>query len=342
VGGPSLAEGFRILAHSFLMMPPAFHAMVVAMMAALMGSFINVCIWRIPRGQSIVWPRSRCTSCGHVLDAIDLLPIVTFLATRGHCRHCKAPVSARYVIVELINVSIWMVSFLIFGLSWAMVVLGVAGSVTLASIGIAKQKAIIRREASVPDGGRGGFTFISVMLGCFLLAVSVGPFMEMARQNFVGATKNQEYIKAWALAQEKMEELHTLPYHKLVSDRKIYIETERISDNIFADEFFGDYSMMREDPKYFDKKFTDVYCDDNKMPDNVMDRFKRAYKRQYGTDYEMYPAGYHNFRRIVTVEEIKDKNDESARVKKATVTVEINSKTIKGRKLVLEGIFADK
>src|SRR5436305_2789142 len=113
-------------------MPPAFHIAVTAMFAGLLGSFINVCIWRIPRGQSIVWPRSRCTSCGHVLDAIDLLPIVTYAATRGHCRHCKAPVSSRYVIVELINVSLWLISYAIFGMTAGLFVLGPILSTILA------------------------------------------------------------------------------------------------------------------------------------------------------------------------------------------------------------------
>lgn len=340
-------EGLGIIWQGFLLMPWPFHALVVASFAALLGSFINVCIWRIPRGESIVWPRSRCTSCGHVLDAIDLIPILMYALTRGHCRHCKAPVSSRYVIVECINVSIWLVSFAIFKLSLPFLATAITGSVILASAGIARMKDEMRRDAAraataTADGGRGGFTFISVMLACLLLAVSVGPFMEVARTGFLGSTKNQEYIKGWALAMERIEELHTLPYFKIVSDRKVFIETERISDNIFADEFFGDYSKMREDAKYFDAKFTDVYCDDNKLPDSVMARFKAAYKRHYGTDYEPYPPGYQVFRRITTVEDVVDKNDKGLKMKKATVTVEINSKATKGRKLVLESLFAEK
>src|SRR5687767_5720692 len=96
---------------AFRDLPWWFHGGFIAVLAALVGSFVNVCIWRIPRGQSIVFPRSRCTSCGHVLDAVDLLPIVTYMFTMGHCRHCRAPVSSRYVIVELINVTMWLTAF---------------------------------------------------------------------------------------------------------------------------------------------------------------------------------------------------------------------------------------
>jgi hypothetical protein len=340
-----MLEGFWLLRETFLRMPTTFHIAITAMFAALVGSFINVCIWRIPRGQSIVWPRSRCTSCGHVLDAIDLLPIVTFVATRGHCRHCKAPVSSRYVIVELINVSLWMVAFAVFGMSIWLPVAGATLSTILAITGITRMKGEIRREAAraaTPDGGRGGFTFISVMLACFMLAVSVGPFLEVIRQVFKGSVKTGEYVQGWTLAQEKIEELHTLPFAKIVSDRKIFIETERASDNIFADEFFGEYSMMREDPKYFNDHFTDVYSDKNALPTTVMDRFKRAYKAHYGTDYEPYPAGYEAYRRTLTVQDSTDKADPKLAIKKATVTVEIHSAATKSKIITLEAVFTNR
>lgn len=341
-----MLDGFRVMGQAIMLMPPAFHITMTAMFAALLGSFINVCIWRIPRGQSIVWPRSRCTSCGHTLDAIDLLPIVTFLATRGHCRHCRAPVSARYVTVELINVSLWMIVYAVFGFSLPMFLAGAALSTMLATFGIQRMKGEMRKEAeraaAAPDGGRGGFSFISVMLGCFLLAVSVSPFMDLGRQVYLGSTKNGEYVRGWALAQEKIEELQTLPFHQIVSDRKIYIETERISDNIFADEFFGDYSRMREDAKYFNTHFSDIYTKEKSLPDATMERFKRAYKRHWGTDYVPYPQGFDIFRRTLVVEDLKDKDDPKRDTKKATVTVEINSKAVKGRQLVLEAVFTNR
>lgn len=339
---PSVWDGFRVMGQAFLLMPPAFHISIITMFAALCGSFINVCIWRIPRGESIVWPRSRCTSCGHVLDAIDLLPIVTYLATRGHCRHCRAPVSARYVTVEIINVSLWLLAYFAWGgLGLPFAVTAAALSTTLATIGIVRMKGEMARQARSNDP-RGGFTFISVMLACFLLAVSVSPFMDMTRQAFLGSTKNSEYIRGWALAQEKIEELHTLPFHQIVGDRKIYIETASISENIFADEFFGEYSRMREDAKYFNTHFTDVYTTDKHLPDASMEKFKRAYKRHWGTDYEPYPQGFEMFRRTLVVEDVKDKNDPKLEMKKAIVTVEINSKATKGRQLVLEAVFTNR
>jgi leader peptidase (prepilin peptidase)/N-methyltransferase len=69
---------------------------------ALWGSFFNVCIDRIPRGESVVRPGSRCESCGTPIRAADNLPIFSYLVLRGRCRTCKAPFSARHPLVELV------------------------------------------------------------------------------------------------------------------------------------------------------------------------------------------------------------------------------------------------
>ncbi|HSG56764.1 MAG TPA: prepilin peptidase, partial [Paracoccaceae bacterium] len=65
------------------------------------GSFLNVLIDRLPRGQSIVSPRSACRSCGHVLGARDLIPILSYLFVRGHCRHCGAAIPPWHLYVEI-------------------------------------------------------------------------------------------------------------------------------------------------------------------------------------------------------------------------------------------------
>src|SRR3954465_5158338 len=67
----------------------------------IVGSFLNVVVHRLPRGQSLTHPRSRCPSCGTQLRAIDNVPGVSWLPPRGKCHHCGAPVSARYPLVEL-------------------------------------------------------------------------------------------------------------------------------------------------------------------------------------------------------------------------------------------------
>ena len=69
---------------------------------ALWGSFFNVCIDRIPRGESIVRPGSRCDGCGTPIRAGDNLPVISYLLLRGRCRACRAPFSARHPLVELL------------------------------------------------------------------------------------------------------------------------------------------------------------------------------------------------------------------------------------------------
>ncbi|MEW6261033.1 MAG: prepilin peptidase, partial [Thermodesulfobacteriota bacterium] len=66
------------------------------------GSFLNVCIHRLPREESIVFPKSRCPKCGHPLAWYDNLPVIGFLLLRAKCRHCGMPISLRYPLVEII------------------------------------------------------------------------------------------------------------------------------------------------------------------------------------------------------------------------------------------------
>ncbi len=66
-----------------------------------LGSFLNVCIVRVPRGESIVWPGSRCVACGHAVRWFDNVPVLSWLVLRGKCRDCGMPISWRYPAVEM-------------------------------------------------------------------------------------------------------------------------------------------------------------------------------------------------------------------------------------------------
>jgi leader peptidase (prepilin peptidase)/N-methyltransferase len=76
-------------------------AALFAPFGLMIGSFLNVVAYRLPRGESLVTPRSRCTSCGTEVRAIDNVPLLSWLFLRGRCRHCSARISARYPAVEL-------------------------------------------------------------------------------------------------------------------------------------------------------------------------------------------------------------------------------------------------
>ncbi|MFL5910375.1 MAG: prepilin peptidase [Gaiellaceae bacterium] len=74
-----------------------------APMGLAIGSFLNVLAYRLPRGESIAFPRSRCTSCEHEIRALDNVPVVSWVALRGRCRNCKASISARYPAIEALT-----------------------------------------------------------------------------------------------------------------------------------------------------------------------------------------------------------------------------------------------
>ena len=82
---------------------PALLAFYAAALGAIVGSFLNVVIYRYPREESIVFPGSHCPSCGAAIRWFDNIPILSFVALRGRCRTCRAPISSRYLLVELAN-----------------------------------------------------------------------------------------------------------------------------------------------------------------------------------------------------------------------------------------------
>jgi leader peptidase (prepilin peptidase) / N-methyltransferase len=73
------------------------------MLGALVGSFLNVVIHRLPRGQSLVSPRSRCPACEAPIRPLDNVPIVSWLVLRARCRHCRSRIAVRYPLVELLT-----------------------------------------------------------------------------------------------------------------------------------------------------------------------------------------------------------------------------------------------
>ena len=90
---------------------------VVFLYGIVVGSFLNVCILRIPEGKSIVTERSHCMSCGYQLKWYDMFPLFSYLFLRGRCRKCGAHVSAQYPIVEGCNGILWVTTFIMLGLS---------------------------------------------------------------------------------------------------------------------------------------------------------------------------------------------------------------------------------
>lgn len=86
----------------------------------VIGSFLNVVVWRVPRGESIVSPPSACPSCGHQIRAYDNIPVLSWLVLHGRCRDCGEPISMRYPLVELGTACLFAVAALVIGLDWAL------------------------------------------------------------------------------------------------------------------------------------------------------------------------------------------------------------------------------
>lgn len=84
------------------------------------GSFLNVVIYRVPRGMSVVSPRSGCPTCRAQIAERDNIPVVSWLLLRGRCRHCRAPISATYPLVELACLALWAGTAARFGYDWAL------------------------------------------------------------------------------------------------------------------------------------------------------------------------------------------------------------------------------
>jgi leader peptidase (prepilin peptidase)/N-methyltransferase len=91
-----------------------------ALLGLIIGSFLNVVIYRVPAGESVVAPRSRCPGCGTEISGRDNVPVLSWLLLRGRCRTCQAPISARYPGVELLTGIAFGLTAWRFGFDWAL------------------------------------------------------------------------------------------------------------------------------------------------------------------------------------------------------------------------------
>ena len=95
-------------------------AVFVFVLGLIFGSFLNVCIYRLPRNESILWPRSRCPVCQTPIRPQDNIPVLSFLLLRGRCRQCGARISTRYPMVELLTGVLFLLIYLKYGIQTQM------------------------------------------------------------------------------------------------------------------------------------------------------------------------------------------------------------------------------
>jgi leader peptidase (prepilin peptidase)/N-methyltransferase len=92
-------------------------AVVLGLAGLVIGSFLNVCIHRLPRRESVNWPGSHCTSCNRPLSWYENLPLVSWLALGGRCRTCRTPISAMYPLVEAVTAAVFVGAGFVYGLT---------------------------------------------------------------------------------------------------------------------------------------------------------------------------------------------------------------------------------
>ena len=157
------------------------------------------------------------------------------------------------------------------------------------------------------NSSKKGFTYIEVILTLVIVAAVIIPFGNIFLSSYGRVIKNKEYIMAFNLMEEKMEELRMVPFKKLKDDWHIYAKPSDGADGIYSGNHTGHFFKMRTDRNYFEENFSDIFITEKDMPRLAMARFKKTYRDYYGFSYEFYPESYKIFRRIVRLEFVDSK-----------------------------------
>lgn len=91
--------------------------LIIFIFGTIIGSFLNVCIYRIPKEESILYPPSHCINCKNKLKLYDLIPILSYLLLKGRCRYCREKVSVRYPIIQFLTGTLYMLVYIKYGVT---------------------------------------------------------------------------------------------------------------------------------------------------------------------------------------------------------------------------------
>lgn len=105
--------------------------LLIFLYGAIIGSFLNVCIYRIPIEESIAFPASHCPNCHTSLKWYDNIPIISYLSLKGKCRYCREKISLQYPIVEFLNASLYVIMYFKFGFSLEFIYYALISSVLI-------------------------------------------------------------------------------------------------------------------------------------------------------------------------------------------------------------------
>jgi leader peptidase (prepilin peptidase)/N-methyltransferase len=126
------------------------YASAIFLFGLTFGSFLNVCIYRLPLGLSVVAPRSACPGCKRPIAFYDNLPVISWLLLRGRCRNCKSRISARYALVELLTATLFLACYLHFGFTLATLKYCVFGFLVLGLIFTDAETKLLPDKLTLP------------------------------------------------------------------------------------------------------------------------------------------------------------------------------------------------
>ncbi|MDD5126577.1 MAG: prepilin peptidase [Dehalococcoidales bacterium] len=127
-----------------------YRLIIAALFGAAIGSFLNVCIDRLPAGKSLAFPPSACDSCGHRLSPPDLVPIFSYILLRGRCRYCRQHIPLRVLVVELLSALLFALTFYLFGWSARTAVILLYNSIFVVILFIDMEHQLILNKVVYP------------------------------------------------------------------------------------------------------------------------------------------------------------------------------------------------
>lgn len=161
------------------------YTVAVLAIGAAIGSFLNVVIYRLPAGLSLLWPPSRCPHCHHRLSAFDNVPVLGWLWLRGRCRYCRAPIARRYPLVEAATSLVFLLLFWQFGYSWQTVAAWTFAS-WLIALSLIDLDTMLLPNALTQSGLLVGLGFQAILGTQSAGGIAVAPIVEQVMAGVIG------------------------------------------------------------------------------------------------------------------------------------------------------------
>lgn len=163
-------------------MPYIIFNIFIFILGAIVGSFLNVCIWRLPQGKSIIFPSSHCPKCKHAIPWFDNIPLISFIILKARCRFCGERISARYFIVEFLTAALFLGFFILFGANLKFVIFSLFGASLIVASFIDLEHQIIPDEITL-----GGFVIGIILSALFPKTFGVFSIKESLMNSLLGA-----------------------------------------------------------------------------------------------------------------------------------------------------------